>query len=203
MYLENPAKAIAEMARVTRSGGHVIIFDFDHRAFFIDSDFVPMTRHIEAMLADEPRNPLIGRELPHLMRGCKLKIDTIEQTTLIPTLAIARRIYAASRKASGPSCSGHQMSRRGGRSKRRGSEREPSIIRIPAILLWHQGCSASRGGVPMFPRSVTGCRCRRAMTGRLKRSCLVVSVEHVLCSVSQICGTREQRGVNDGACTCH
>ena len=95
MYLENPAKAIAEMARVTRSGGHVIIFDFDHRAFFIDSDFVPMTRHIEAMLADEPRNPLIGRELPHLMRRCNLRIDTIEQTTLIPTLAIARRIYGA------------------------------------------------------------------------------------------------------------
>jgi ubiquinone/menaquinone biosynthesis C-methylase UbiE len=95
MYLEEPAKAIAEMARVTRSGGHVIIFDFDHRAFFIDSDFVPMTRHIEAMLADEPRNPLIGRELPYLMRSVKLNIDTIEQATLIPTLAIARWVYAS------------------------------------------------------------------------------------------------------------
>jgi ubiquinone/menaquinone biosynthesis C-methylase UbiE len=95
MYLQDPAKAIAEMARVTRSGGHVIIFDFDHRAFFIDSDFDAMTRHIEAMLADDPRNPVMGRELPHLMRKARLKVDTIEQTTLEPTVAIARRIYAA------------------------------------------------------------------------------------------------------------
>jgi ubiquinone/menaquinone biosynthesis C-methylase UbiE len=95
MYLENPTKAIAEMARVTRPGGHVIIFDFDYRAFFIDSDFAPMTRQIEAMLADDPRNPSMGRELPHLMRRVKLKIDTIEQATVAPTVAMARQIYAA------------------------------------------------------------------------------------------------------------
>ena len=95
LYLEDPAKAIAEMARVTRHGGHVIIFDFDYNAFFIDSDFAPMTRHIETLLAGDPRNPLIGRELPHLMRRAKLKIDAIEQTTLAPNVAIARRIYAA------------------------------------------------------------------------------------------------------------
>jgi ubiquinone/menaquinone biosynthesis C-methylase UbiE len=95
LYLENPAKAIAEMARVTRPGGHVIVFDFDYNAFFIDSDFAPMTRHIEALLSGDPRNPLIGRELPHLMRRAKLKVDAIEQTTLAPNVAVARRIYAA------------------------------------------------------------------------------------------------------------
>ena len=95
LYLENPAKAIAEMARVTRPGGHVIVFDFDYNAFFIDSDFARMTRHIETLLAGDPRNPLIGRELPHLMRRAKLKIDAIEQTTLAPNIAVARRIYAA------------------------------------------------------------------------------------------------------------
>ena len=95
LYLENPAAAIVEMARVTRSGGHVIVFDFDWGAWFIDSDFAPMTRHIEALLASEPRNPGIGRELPHLMRKAKLKVVTIEPMTLLPTLVIARRVYAA------------------------------------------------------------------------------------------------------------
>jgi ubiquinone/menaquinone biosynthesis C-methylase UbiE len=95
LYMEDPAKAIAEMARVTRPGGLVIVFDFDYNAFFIDSDFAPMTRHIEALLAGDPRNPLIGRELPHLMRKANLKVDAIEQTTLAPNLAVARRIYAA------------------------------------------------------------------------------------------------------------
>jgi hypothetical protein len=83
------------MARVTRPGGHLIVFDFDYNAFFIDYDFAPMTRHIEALLAGDPRNPLIGRELPHLMRRAKLKIDAIEQTTLAPNVAVASRIYAA------------------------------------------------------------------------------------------------------------
>ncbi len=94
LYLENPAKAIAEMARVTRPGGHVIVFDFDFGAFFIDSDFAVMTRHIEALLAGEPRNPAISRELPHLMRKANLKIEAVEPTIVVQTVAIARRIYA-------------------------------------------------------------------------------------------------------------
>ena len=49
-----------------------------------------MTRHIEALLAGDLRNPLIGR-----MRRAKLKIDAIEPTTLAPNVAVARRIYAA------------------------------------------------------------------------------------------------------------
>jgi ubiquinone/menaquinone biosynthesis C-methylase UbiE len=95
LYLENPATAIVEMARVTRSGGHVIVFDLDWGAFFIDSDFATMTRYIEALLAREPRNPAIGRELPHLMRKTKLKVVAIEPMTLLPTLVIVRRLYAA------------------------------------------------------------------------------------------------------------
>jgi ubiquinone/menaquinone biosynthesis C-methylase UbiE len=87
--------AVVEMARVTRPGGHVIVFDFDYGARFIDSDFAPMARHIEALLASEPRNPAIGRELPHLMRRAKLKTDAVEPMTLTSTVAIARQIYAA------------------------------------------------------------------------------------------------------------
>jgi SAM-dependent methyltransferase len=87
--------AIGEMARVTRPGGHVIVFDFDYGARFIDSDLAPMTRRIEALLASDPRNPAIGRELPYLMRKAKLKVDAIEPMTLMTTVGIARRVYAA------------------------------------------------------------------------------------------------------------
>jgi len=95
LYLENPATAIAEMARVTRPGGHVIVFDFDYVTRFIDSDFAPMTRQVEALLARDARNPAIGRELPHLMRKARLKVDAIEPVTFLTTVAIARRVYAA------------------------------------------------------------------------------------------------------------
>lgn len=59
--------AIADMARVTRPGDRVIVFDFDYGARFINSDFAPMTRHLEALLGRDPRHPAIGRELPHLV----------------------------------------------------------------------------------------------------------------------------------------
>lgn len=94
LYVEDPAQAISEMARITRRGGRVIVFDFDYRARFIDSDFAAMTRQIEDLLEQDPRHPAIGRELPHLMRRAGLRVDAIEPVTLTTTLAIARRVYA-------------------------------------------------------------------------------------------------------------
>ena len=82
------------MARVTRPGGHVIVFDFDYGAFFIDTDFTSMTRQLENLLSTEPRNAAIGRELPHLMRKADLEVETIAQVTLMPTTTMARQIYS-------------------------------------------------------------------------------------------------------------
>jgi hypothetical protein len=83
------------MARVTRPGGHVVIFDFDYGALFIDSDFAEMTRQIEALIASDPRNPAIGRDLPHLLRKAELMVEAIEPMTVIPTTEIARRLCAS------------------------------------------------------------------------------------------------------------
>jgi ubiquinone/menaquinone biosynthesis C-methylase UbiE len=94
LYIEDPAQAISEMARVTRPGGQVVVFDFDYSASFIDSDRVEITRQIEKLLRDSTRQPAIARELPHLMRQAKLRIEAIEPITLTPTVAMARRIYA-------------------------------------------------------------------------------------------------------------
>ncbi len=94
LYLDDPAKALKEMARVTRPGGHVIIFDFDYGASFIDSNFAPMTRKIEALIAGDVRNPAIGREIPHLMRKAKLKVEAIEPMTLMATTDITQRLCA-------------------------------------------------------------------------------------------------------------
>ncbi len=93
-YLEDPAKAVHEMARVTRPGGHVIVFEIDYGASFIDSDFAAMTRQLEILFTAEPRHPAMGRELPHLMRAANLEVETIAPATLMPTIAIVRRIYA-------------------------------------------------------------------------------------------------------------
>jgi ubiquinone/menaquinone biosynthesis C-methylase UbiE len=94
LYVDDPAQAISEMARITRPGGQVIVFDFDYGACFVDSDHVAITRQIEELLRSDPRQPTIGRELPHLMRRANLRIETIEPITLTTTVAIARRVYA-------------------------------------------------------------------------------------------------------------
>jgi len=92
LYLEDPAKAVEEMSRVTRPGGRVVIFDFDYGALFIDSDFVGMTRQIEALIASDPRNPSIGKNLPNLFRKAGLAIEAIVPSTVLPNTAIARRL---------------------------------------------------------------------------------------------------------------
>jgi len=92
LYLEDPAKALDEMARVTRAGGHIIIFDFDYGATFFDSDFPSMTREIETLKRNDAKNPAIGKELPHLMRKAGLEVEAIVPTTLTATTDITRRL---------------------------------------------------------------------------------------------------------------
>jgi len=92
LYLEDPAKAVEELSRVTRPGGRVVVFDFDYGALFIDSDFIEMTRQIEALIASDPRNPSIGKNLPNLFRKAGLAIEAIVPSTVIPNTTIARRL---------------------------------------------------------------------------------------------------------------
>lgn len=93
LHVDDPAQAMAEMARVTRAGGRVVVYDLDLRALFIDSDFSAMTRRLEALVAEEHRNPGIARELPRLMRAAGLGIEAIEWAPILPTMDMARWVY--------------------------------------------------------------------------------------------------------------
>ena len=95
LYLDDPSEAIAEMARITRTGGSVMIFDFDYGGWFIDSDFTNLARNIETLVKSDPRNPLIGRFLPHFMRQAGLNVEVIEPMTVAASLPLVRRIYAS------------------------------------------------------------------------------------------------------------
>jgi SAM-dependent methyltransferase len=103
LYLENPAMVITEMARVTRPGGHVIVFDFNYGTRFIDSDFAPMTRPIEALLASDAvaRAGSDGAGRKVLPRATRLHRSGVESLVhvgfgsraAIPTTLVASPVY--------------------------------------------------------------------------------------------------------------
>jgi len=57
LYVSDPAQAITEMARVTKPAGKVIVHNFDHDGFFIDSNLPVLTRKIESLMRRAPKNP--------------------------------------------------------------------------------------------------------------------------------------------------
>ena len=46
MYLDEPIRALQEMARVIRPGGNIIAFDFDFGGYVFDSNYPALTRRI-------------------------------------------------------------------------------------------------------------------------------------------------------------
>ena len=87
MYLDDPARGIAEMARVTRPGGMVVISDWTIETFFwavpgLDPSIPP---RIKAAGAAALPNPYIGRELWHLMKRAGLENLTLRTDVLLIT----------------------------------------------------------------------------------------------------------------------
>lgn len=79
MHLEgDPACAIAEMARVTRGGGRVVISDFHWDALVIDHPDRQLTRTIVHIACDAIRHGWIGSQLPRLMADAGLVAVRLE-----------------------------------------------------------------------------------------------------------------------------
>jgi len=91
-YLDDPLAALHEMVRVVRPGGHVVVFGFDFGGFIIDSDNETLTRRIEALIADEWRHPMLGRQLPHYFRKVGLGELSLEPYFIKPPLHQFKRL---------------------------------------------------------------------------------------------------------------
>jgi ubiquinone/menaquinone biosynthesis C-methylase UbiE len=66
MHIAEPSRAFAEMARVTKPGGRIAVFDFDWDTFVIDSPHRATTRRVVASFSDSMRSGWIGRQLRRL-----------------------------------------------------------------------------------------------------------------------------------------
>jgi ubiquinone/menaquinone biosynthesis C-methylase UbiE len=62
-HLADPARAVAQMARVIKPGGRVVAFEPDHSTLVIDADDRATTRTIVLALADSIRSSWAGRSL--------------------------------------------------------------------------------------------------------------------------------------------
>ena len=72
--LPDAQQALSEMARVTRNGGRIAVFDFDWDTLIIDHPDRETTRTIIRSYSDSITNGWIGRQLPRLLREQELKV---------------------------------------------------------------------------------------------------------------------------------
>lgn len=67
-HLLDPERALAEMTRVTRSGGRVAVSDTDYDSLVVEAPDLGLTRRILGHHAERMESGRIGRRLPGLLR---------------------------------------------------------------------------------------------------------------------------------------
>jgi ubiquinone/menaquinone biosynthesis C-methylase UbiE len=89
-HVEDPRQLLAEMIRVARPGGLVLVFDLDVDAFIYDIPDRALNRKVIHAMCDGFRNGCIGRQLPALFRTSGLMdIFIIPYTLIVPAAMLA------------------------------------------------------------------------------------------------------------------
>jgi SAM-dependent methyltransferase len=83
LHLAEPERALAQMARVVKPGGRVVVLDRDIETRTIDVPDRALTRRILNFWCDSFLGGWIGRQLPRLFREAGLSDVTVEPVTVI------------------------------------------------------------------------------------------------------------------------
>ena len=94
-HIEHPAKALAEMVRVTRPGGFISVTEQDYETQIIAADDHDVTRKILNFFCDQMYDGWIGRRLPGLFTQFGLTDIVVSPITFISTdyAKTARSLY--------------------------------------------------------------------------------------------------------------
>jgi ubiquinone/menaquinone biosynthesis C-methylase UbiE len=92
-YLGSPQAAVAEMARLARPGGCVVVFDFDSDQTVVDAPDPALTARIAGVLDAAVPSPWVGRQLFRLFRRAGLGDVTVTPHALCMSGAAGFAIY--------------------------------------------------------------------------------------------------------------
>jgi ubiquinone/menaquinone biosynthesis C-methylase UbiE len=84
-HLGHPHQALAELLRVTRPDGRVLLFDPDFETAIVDTPDRPLTRRLLNFFCDGFRDGWMGRRLPGLFREAGLTEIAVEPVTVLLT----------------------------------------------------------------------------------------------------------------------
>jgi len=77
-HVASPAAVLAEMVRVTRPGGWIVVLETDYATISINSDEIDLERRLARATADWVRSGYAARRLPRLFQQCGLLDVSIE-----------------------------------------------------------------------------------------------------------------------------
>ncbi|MPZ48637.1 MAG: methyltransferase domain-containing protein [Dehalococcoidia bacterium] len=93
IHLQAPEKALAEMVRVLRPGGRIVVSDPDCDTIFVDSPKYETTRKVIHSVCDQSGSGMVGRELPRLFRHAGLSNIACAPRVLTMDLTLMHRLF--------------------------------------------------------------------------------------------------------------